>query len=679
VSVSVVLRAFALIAENVDYCRVMGKSSKRKRNKGKPEAAPVLAAAAVHGAHRWSGLAVIGLALAVRLVGLAEIAPSPLMACPAPDSEYYIRIGAELREAGLWSGGDFLINPLYTILVGWLQWMVGLSGIRLLQIALGVLTAWMIYRIGARVFGERAGLFAGFAYALYPMAALFTLTLVPATFAMSGCAGAVLLALRTGPGGRAAPALAVGLLLGLTTLTRPNLLLWAGAFVIWYWLVAPRAARWKPVLLLVLGVALPLTVNAARNYSVSGEPILIASNGGINFYFGNYPGCTAAFSTPHGFPDTPLEQLAAARQRAEAETGREMGPSEVSSYWFNRGLENLAAHPAQSIRLWAGKTALMFNARELPINEGLVEFGHFSRLFAIPFPWLGLVIPLSLTGLFFAIPGRVGRPGLWLLLLVLAAHFAGLVPFFVSSRHRLPQLVALLPFAGMAVFELHRRWKEKETRRLMQGLVVLAVAAIVCWVPLTPDVDHHAYNRLGCIFLEVEEYTRAEEMLRRAMTMDPGFADAHFNLGVTMTRLSRADEAMAAYQRVLALEPDHRETLLNISSHLYRSGRLQEAEGRYLELLRLHPDFATAHYNLALIRARTGRQLEALAGFTDVIRLDPGHAMAHLQSGLILKNDTARSELAATHFRTYLRLEPQGRHAAMARTELAKLTAAAGP
>jgi 4-amino-4-deoxy-L-arabinose transferase-like glycosyltransferase len=409
---------------------------------------------------------VFGLALVVRLVSLAEIAPSPLAACPAPDSEYYIHIGAELREMGLWSGGDFLINPLYTILVGWLKPLIALTGIRLLQVVLGALSAWLIYRIGARVFDERAGVIAGVAYALYPMAILFTLALLPTTIAMAGCAGAALLALRTAPRGGMAPALAVGLLLGLTTLARPNLLLWAGAFVVWYWLVAPRAGRWKPVLLLILGVALPLLVNTARNYSVSGEPILIASNGGINFYFGNHPGVSAAFSIPRGFPDTPLEQLAAARKQAEAETGRELGPSAVSRHWFNRGCEYLAAQPGRAVLLWARKAALMFNARELPINEGLVEYGHFSRLLAIPLPWYGLMIPLSLTGLFFTTLGRESRPGLWLLLLILAAHIAGLVPFFVSSRHRLPLLIALLPLTGMAVVELHRRWKEKESRGL---------------------------------------------------------------------------------------------------------------------------------------------------------------------------------------------------------------------
>lgn len=630
-------------------------------------------------ARRWPGLTVIGLALVVRLVGLAEIAPSPLMACPAPDSDYYIRIGAELREAGLWSGGDFLINPLYTILVGWLQWMIGLSGLRLLQIGLGALTAWLICRIGAVIFGERAGLVAGFAYALYPMAVLFTLTLVPATIAMAGCAGAVLLALRTGPGGRAAPALAVGLIVGSTTLARPNLLLWAGAFLVWYWLVAPRAARWKPVLLLALGVALPLLVNAARNYSVSGEPILIASNGGINFYFGNYPGVSGAFSTPHGFPDTPLAQQAAARRRAEAETGRELGPSAVSRYWFNRGLENIASHPGEAILLWARKTALMFNARELPINEGLVEFEQFSRLFAFPLPWLGLVIPLSLTGLYFAIPGRVGRPGLWLLLLVLAAHFAGLVPFFVSSRHRLPQLVALLPFAGMAVVELHRRWREKETRRLMQGLAVLAVAAAFCWLPLTPDVDHHAYNRLGCIFLEVEDYPRAEEMLKRAMAMAPGYADAYYNLGVTLTRNTRTDEAMAAYRRVLALEPDHREARLNLAVALKRAGRPEEAAEQYRRLLELDPGFTPARYNLALIHARAGRAAEALAGFEEITRLDPGFANAWLQAGMLLKDAPGQAGRAAECLQTYLRLEPAGRFVPLARQELARISRSPSP
>lgn len=655
----------------------MGKSSKRKRDKAKPEAKPAPATAAAPGPPRWAGLLLFAVALAVRLVALVEIAASPLARFPAPDAEYYLQAGEALRRGGLWSGGVFTMNPLYTVFVGWLEPLAGIAGIRLLQVILGALTSWMIYRIGTRVFPRQVGLAAGAAHALYPMAVLFTLTLTPATLAAAGCAAALLLALKTGVGERAGPAAGVGLLLGLAVLARPNLLLWGAAFLLWYWWAAPKTLRRNAALLFLCGLALPLLLSGARNLAASGHPVLISSNGGVNFHYGNHAGAAGAFSIPPGFPDTPREQLLAARQLAEADTGRSLTPPEVSRYWFGRGWGYLLDNPGAGLLLWLKKAALLVNAVELPINEGLVEYGEFSRLLRIPLPWAGLVIPLGVAGLLLSM-GRGNREGRLLLLLALAAQAAGIIPFFVSSRHRLPGLVALLPFAAFAVFELIDRFRGDDRRRLAAGLGLTAAAAVLCWLPLVPTADHYGHNRLGHLFLEHEDFGRAEEQLRKALALDPDYADGLFNLGRLYSRTARTGDAISAYRRVLALQPDRRDAMLNLAVAHKQAGQPEEAAAQYRRLLELDPGFTPARYNLALIHLRAGRTGEALAGFEEITRLDPGFADAWLQVGMLLKDAPAQADRAAACIEAYLQRDPGGRFASLARSEMAKLSAAAG-
>jgi tetratricopeptide (TPR) repeat protein len=649
----------------------MARKSKRQSRRGKEGPQPA-APALEEQRGRWFGAAVFGVALAVRLVCLAEISASPLVEFPSPDAEYYLQAGAELRRGGLFSGGAFSMNPLYLITVGWLKPLIGVAGLRLLQVVLGALTSWFIYRIGEKVFGRRPGLAAGMAFALYPMAILFSLAILPTTIAAAGAGAAVLLALHTIRREQSVPALATGLVLGLTTLARPNLLLWAAAFLIWFWRAAPPALRLKTAALFLLGLALPVVAVTGRNLAVAGEPVLISANGGINFYYGNHPGATGAFSIPPGFPNNPGEQLLAARGLAEADAGRPLGPSAVSRYWFRRGLDYLADRPREGALLWLRKVVLVANAREMPINEGLVEYREFSRLLRIPFPWFGILVPLGITGLLLS-AGRGDRQGKRLLLLIAAAHLAGMIPFFVSSRHRLPLVIVLLPFAGLALFELLERFSGSDRLASLRAGGILIAAAAFCWLPLVPGSAQYGYNRLGCIYLEAGDVTKAEQKFRLALSHDPRYPDARYNLGNALLRLERQGEALREFQEVLSLQPGRRDATLNLGRALSRAGRAGEAEALYREALRLDPGFVEVRYNLALSGLRAGRRDEALSGFEDIIRLDPGFAMAWLQAGLLLKDVPGQRARAAEYLQAYLRLEPGGQFAGLARSELAAL------
>ncbi len=649
----------------------MARKSKRQGRRRKEQSAAA-APAAEDSPNRWVGAAVFGAALAVRLVCLAEISASPLVEFPSPDAQYYLQAGAELRRVGLFSGGAFSMNPLYLITVGWLKPLIGAAGLRLLQVVLGALTSWFIYRIGEKVFGRRPGLVAGMAFALYPMAILFSLALLPTTIATAGAGAAVLLALYTIRRERSLPALATGLVLGLTTLARPNLLLWAAAFLIWYWWAAPPAMRLKTVALFLLGLALPVVAVTGRNLAVSGEPVLISSNGGINFYYGNHQGATGAFSIPPGFPSNPGEQLLAARRLAEADAGMSLGPSAVSRYWFRRGLDFLAGRPGEGALLWLRKAGLTANAREMPINEGLVEYREFSRLLRVPFPWFGILVPLGITGMLLS-RGRGERQGKRLLLLIAAAHLAGIIPFFVSSRHRLPLVIVLLPFAGLALFELLERFSGSDWRAFLRAGGILVAAAVFCWLPLVPGSAQYGYNRLGCIYLEAGDVTKAEQKFRLALSHDPRYPDARYNLGNALVRLERHGEAIREFQEVLSLQPGRQDATLNLGRALSRAGRAGEAEALYLESIRLDPGFVEARYNLALSGLRAGRRDEALAGFEEILRLDPGFAMAWLQAGLLRKDVPGQMTRAAEYLQTYLRLEPGGPYADLARSELARI------
>jgi Flp pilus assembly protein TadD len=63
----------------------------------------------------------------------------------------------------------------------------------------------------------------------------------------------------------------------------------------------------------------------------------------------------------------------------------------------------------------------------------------------------------------------------------------------------------------------------------------------------------------------------------------------------------------------IAADPGLKEAHLNLGNTLFRQGRLEEAVAEYREALRIDPDYAGAHYNLGQALSRLGRESEAAA------------------------------------------------------------------
>lgn len=161
-------------------------------------------------------------------------------------------------------------------------------GVRLLQVVLSVATSWMVYRMGRRRWGERAGFWAGAFLAFYPSHVAFSHLLWSETlytFLVVAAADRLLAADRTT--GRVRDALLAGVFLGFATLTRSlgiPLLAASLAWLLWgRW--SPRSiARAGALLVAAAVVILPWTIYASRR---AGQLVPTDLNGGFNFWLGH--------------------------------------------------------------------------------------------------------------------------------------------------------------------------------------------------------------------------------------------------------------------------------------------------------------------------------------------------------------------------------------------------------
>ena len=65
---------------------------------------------------------------------------------------------------------------------------------------------------------------------------------------------------------------------------------------------------------------------------------------------------------------------------------------------------------------------------------------------------------------------------------------------------------------------------------------------------------------------ELGRLDEAEASLRQAIALKPDYAEAHYNLGITLKELGRLDEAVDSYNQAIALKPDYAKSRMNLNS-----------------------------------------------------------------------------------------------------------------
>jgi DNA-binding transcriptional MerR regulator len=113
------------------------------------------------------------------------------------------------------------------------------------------------------------------------------------------------------------------------------------------------------------------------------------------------------------------------------------------------------------------------------------------------------------------------------------------------------------------------------------------------------------------------------EAYRRALAADPGFADAHCNLGTVYYNQNRRGLARDCFERALELDPGHVEGHLNLATVYEEEGRDESALRHYKLALRADPFAADTHVSLALLYEKLGLPRRAREHWRRYLQLDP--------------------------------------------------------
>lgn len=135
----------------------------------------------------------------------------------------------------------------------------------------------------------------------------------------------------------------------------------------------------------------------------------------------------------------------------------------------------------------------------------------------------------------------------------------------------------------------------------------------------------------------------------RAIDIRPDYTDAHYNLGVALSRLGRDEDALASYDKAIVLKSDYAEAWSNRGNALNGLKRRNDALASYDQALTFKPDYAEAWFNRANVLNDLDRHEEAVASYDKAVELKPDYAEAWSNRGNALNTLQLYEEAVASY------------------------------
>jgi 4-amino-4-deoxy-L-arabinose transferase-like glycosyltransferase len=347
--------------------------------------------------------------------------------------------------------------------------------VQIAQVLLGAATAWLVYRLGLAWFGRRAGLVAGWLYALDPTFVAFTHYFFNETLFVFLFTAGLLLAF----GPRRVPSIGssitIGVLFALAAYVKSSLLflLPVLALALILFREGERRAALRSVAIAAAAWLACIAPWTARNWEVHGGFVLMDSSGPFNFWRGNQPRAyvrrrfgsdwNVHFAEPfHAWSQSPVSEVGGrefldqVREHVEQPTDlqvMEVGTKVAVDYIREQPAWFLERAWYKLVDLWNPTSFVMRHLEKR-------GYGPISRGTELALSWACVLSYLVAAGF--------GAIGLWkvcndergkLVLLLIGYYTAIHVVTFALTRFRLPILPLLMVLAGFAIVLAWDRWR----------------------------------------------------------------------------------------------------------------------------------------------------------------------------------------------------------------------------
>jgi 4-amino-4-deoxy-L-arabinose transferase-like glycosyltransferase len=475
---------------------------------------------------------------------------------------------------------------------------------RVFSALFGVGIVFFIYLITRYSFSFRAAVIAGVIASFYPILLYYDTTLKTTSLEILLFMSGLYFFIRSLNEKKIGLWILSGFLFGFGAITRPLILSVIIVFIIIIFIRKEFRKRIVCPIGFTVAFLIPILTITSFNIFIGKDKVFIAWNGGMNFYFGNNPFSTG---TVAGSPEISLEWWEGyndAIKIAEKDTGRELKPSEVSAYWFKKGVNFITHSPGKWMKLTSKKFIILITNFEVSNNLPISNYRSYSPILKNPFPNFAFILSLCIIGFILSDSKRSGKLYLLLYLLI---YSSAVIAFFVNARYRMPIIPVLIIMTGVGIDSLityikGRRFNSKFIITVILGIFV-CVVSILNLTHQKKDNPFIVYYNLGNLLSSAKDYEKALDNYNLALSLAP---DEQFKsatlISIAWIYLDKGDinKAEDLVEEAVKIFP----TVSNISklATIYMNkGEYQRAEDILLSALKSDPKNSEVNHQLRIV------------------------------------------------------------------------------
>jgi choline-sulfatase len=167
--------------------------------------------------------------------------------------------------------------------------------------------------------------------------------------------------------------------------------------------------------------------------------------------------------------------------------------------------------------------------------------------------------------------------------------------------------------------------------------------------------DPNIYYQLGAKLEKEGRYPEAMELYRTALRNGIEHSRLHSRIADLEVRSGNKDDAILEYEKAAKLNPSDLESQANLATAYLEKGRLDDAERVYKWIVTMDPEYAAAYNGLGVVSIQRQDPSAARGYFEKAIALDADLVDAQLNLGLIYKMAGDRDR-ARSCFQAFLRI-----------------------
>ena len=190
-------------------------------------------------------------------------------------------------------------------------------------------------------------------------------------------------------------------------------------------------------------------------------------------------------------------------------------------------------------------------------------------------------------------------------------------------------VLARVPTSSIAAFEYYC----KAYLQFQNGAAIETVAGQFNQaLSLDPNFWEAQYN-LGVIYFNYDQYGRALSQFEKVSSQNPNFYKPYYGMGMIYFLQRNYSKALENYQRVLQLSPEHDRTLYYLGRIYVRMDSVTKGLQYLNKSAELNPNYPPTHYHIGMANMERGWYKSAVQAFKNTIKLDPENYLAHNSLG----------------------------------------------